>query len=325
MEKTKCKITIKTIKCPPSRSEEINLALGCLRSTGQPAIRAALWDFDFQITLNLGLKPARLQFPQLEPNPQIQFHINTVNSRILLLIALGNSISAEQHQFLPLKRGVEVTGTLVPLIERRRLLGSKPLVLVVLVGLDAVVVDADFLVGVAHEDEGSQTQDDDRGDYELDKEAQEAAAATARTMAVAVIGRGRWDSGVVVGSAQVGMFLYRGITRVRKLEKLKLGSRNPARGFGEEPNCWVPCRAQIWVSQTQQLGSAWVLQTQVLGSSRNPLARFAEPRSGFREEVPRTQQKGSLRNPKLGFVKPTRSLATGEDEYDAVDEEKEDD
>ncbi|GKV07226.1 hypothetical protein SLEP1_g19024 [Rubroshorea leprosula] len=102
-------------------------------------------------------------------------------------------------------------------------------------------------------------------------------------------------------------------------------ARNPARGFGEEPNCWVPCRAQIWVSQTQQLGSAWVLQTQVLGSSRNPLARFAEPRSGFREEVPRTQQKGSLRNPKLGFVKPTRSLATGEDEYDAVDEEKEDD
>ncbi|GKU92350.1 hypothetical protein SLEP1_g6088 [Rubroshorea leprosula] len=161
------------------------------------------------------------------------------------------AFSSSGRLFLPLKRGVQVTGILVPLIERCQLLGSEPLVLIVRVGLDAVVVDANFLVGVAHgdvegevvvevvvggevelgkggirhvklnyvgaeyepEDEGSQTQDDDSSDYELDKEAQEAAAATARTMAVAVVGPGRWDGGAVVGPVQVGMFLCHGITQ----------------------------------------------------------------------------------------------------------------
>lgn len=119
---------------------------------------------------------------------------------------------------LPFKHGGQVTSTLKPLIKRLQRLRSEAPVLVVGIGLDAVVEDADFLVGVARgnvesevvmkgvvgiefesgeggvgnvevehvygteyepEDECRKAYNDDNGGYELEKEAQDTTAAAA--------------------------------------------------------------------------------------------------------------------------------------------------
>jgi hypothetical protein len=225
---------------------EIDVALGILKNNCGISSRT---QWNFQVALNLRLQPADLHLPYLEPDPEIEFHVNGVNPGSLLRIELRELISPKQHQFLPFKRRVQIARSLVPLVKRCQAFRIEPLVLVVRPGLDGVVIDSDLSVGVSDgdvdgkvvlqsvvagkselrergvrdveldvggaeyepKDESSKANDDNKGDYELQKEAKEAAAAAPPATAMAVVGLGWWwDCRAVVGTVQVGLFLSHG-------------------------------------------------------------------------------------------------------------------
>ncbi|KAE7995869.1 hypothetical protein FH972_000632 [Carpinus fangiana] len=82
-----------------------------------------------------------------ESDPKIQLQSNTENPIGLIRIEVGDLGGVQQEQLLPFKDGAENGRVHVPLVKRRWSLGVESLALVVSVGLDAVVVDADALVG----------------------------------------------------------------------------------------------------------------------------------------------------------------------------------
>ena len=184
---------------------KIDVALGSLK-TSWISIRT---QWNFQVTLNLGLQLPSLQLSHLEPDSEIKLHINIINPSTLLRIKLRKLISPKQNQVPPLKHGVQFTRSLMPLIKGCQKLRIEPLVLIVGPGLDFVVVDSDLLVGVSDsdvegkivleivvfgeielgqrgfidievhfvgsedqpKDENSKANDDNQGDYEFQKEA----------------------------------------------------------------------------------------------------------------------------------------------------------
>jgi len=157
-----------------------------------------------------------------ESDPKIQLQSNTENPIGLIRIEVGDLGGAQREQLLPLEDGAENGRVLVPLVKRRRSLGVESLALVVSVGLDAVVVDADALVGVPDgdvegevvvervvgggevelgergvgdaelhlvgaeeepEDEDNQGHDDEEREEDLEDEAQKATEEAAATAA----------------------------------------------------------------------------------------------------------------------------------------------
>lgn len=201
----------------------IKVALGPSKSAGRSSISGKR---DFEVTFNLGLETPRFERTQLEPDPEVQLHVNMEHPVGPLLVIVGKLVGIEHHHLLTLEQSSQRGGVLVALVERGQLLGIEPGVLVDGPGLDAVVVDADPLVGVAYgdvdhevvvegavvvgevelregsvvdveldlvgaedepEDQGGEADDEEDGEDELEDEAEEAAtAAAAATTAASV-------------------------------------------------------------------------------------------------------------------------------------------
>jgi hypothetical protein len=136
-----------------------SMALGSLKNNGRIPGRTQR---NFQATLNLRPESAEVHLSklyylelaerllsELEPDPEIELHINGVNPSKLLRIELRELISPQQNQLLPHKHGVQKARILVPLVKRRQSIRTEPLVLVLRGGLDGVVVDSELLVGVS--------------------------------------------------------------------------------------------------------------------------------------------------------------------------------
>lgn len=102
--------------------------------------------------MDLGLERLGLEHTQLEPHLQVQFHIDVVNPRGLLLVQFRSLVSAQCYGLLTLEDRVQFAGVLVALIERVEEIGVKPGILVQCTRFDVVVVDSEPLVGVSDGD-----------------------------------------------------------------------------------------------------------------------------------------------------------------------------
>ena len=191
--------------------EVIDGALLSLKSTN---CISTLAQRNLQITFNPRFELSGLDSPQLKPNPQIKLHLNLINPSTLLFIEILKQFGSN-NQLLSLKHRVQNVCGFVALVKWGQSNRTKPLTLVKSSGFNAIIVDADLLVGVSDgevqsevimevvvggevelcergicyveldsggadyepEDEEGYSDEDDCGEDELEDETEDAAAA----------------------------------------------------------------------------------------------------------------------------------------------------